>query len=1806
MNKMNKDRFDKPYRVLSTYDEKKAMELFSLVEKLDTHELLKFSLSNQIPWDIQNTVGNSLIHELLLFNAEKISGLAKLPICKFLVQNGCNPDSPNKQNQTPLHIACMYQLEPIIKYLLEIGVDPNYQDNLGNTPIYYLLNGLIKSVEQDNTLGNIYQSKEKKVIDKFNIIVQIKQKISQLGQNITQSENLPLISTITKTIENLIDIDSDIKNNFIKLQEIIMAQSIKTSQDPFENINIKNSIELIRNKIKDKIESKFGKFKTIDNFKIHETTPTSWAQRSNKSSQSLIQNGNIKKVINDDIKTNISNIKSSISNFVPKDISNLMINFNNLLNQYVESISKFTTINGELMNYSNVAPVQPPAPAPISNLEDYKKWLNNLLDLNNTMKHPNCPDSWSHNICWEESRLMANNINVLIIDPPSFHNDFDELLYIRNTTNSQEAVVVGALGDILQIPNIITITMADYTHWYNFEFIVLLEPPVIAGGLYRINQASQLFNDINGLHIDYRTDYYWYIILAWTAILNPEKFDNLKNFNFEDENGNLVDRTFADKWLGKFKNYPLKTWLFNLYCDFHRHRSFSNLDVYMPFKFLMLCTGLDTSNIIRSVYRAYKPHIITEIVKRKENQLTPEGMEIMFMMLLQEFIIANHINNSVRDPVTGEYVYNPAIVGQDILNIGRLIKDFCQNKNIVIQNVTNNLDHILTIITNKYDNMTIKPLKQNWNDACFILCNYHNLPKHVNLSFDYINRVLDVENDSNNMDKIIKLLNSNQHVPSSLSILNYWLDYCNEYVGSNNILVRNYNALKLAHVMGLKYEGTCNIHAFLNLSAITANNPQNAKNKTPSIIKLSSINEHIINQHQFRKNDGTTVAIVSLENGCTPLPFGNLFYTNILLDKDIKAHFNNLDNREDLFPNTIISPIDGTNLQFNNITNVQNPLIAITEDTYKAKIENNNEKYEVILKIILNRVNSIINDLSNGKTTRLGEIFITHIHSIIKIATLSNSKFNLKDLVKNINRINSNYYLYYYLYTPSQLIKLSRFNYWQIPESTIPEKYQYWDDQATELTFNLVAEIGNNESNISKVDKGLLNFYPATTNKYTLVNLTPEDFKRLKSSSLPPSLYVRLDDFYKYVVIELSKYIIQQIDTNKLVGGLEKEIYDLTFNLLNQSNITPDVGTRDLLVYNIVCKILEELVKNVIDSNITKYISEFYFKTLSTISPDNIRGIAGAQMDLEFSTTIINANPLTIHLGKTNINFDKITKTRDVKNIFNVISQQNTDMFILYPNDFTITNKYLNKSRIVINPNIINLLIKYHSTPDIKNFDGMSPFTSIIKTYNYSVIKEFKKYGIDFRFSGRDLVEILINEVNDNVSKVLGSNNTLNKLANSSMKSILNNIYNHQSSEITNLINSNLEIKNNIPLNLDTSFAICSHITLQSMSELLLRINPDFAFENLAYIFDLIDNRLNTKMLSINVLDIISGILNVPNDVNVLFLLNIKNNKSKEYRILYDKEEKLRETIKNLEPALKLKIETTDLNELQQKILLLYNEITHIHSLLIGSTSVRSIIHYDDDIIDRYEKLPYHPSVIFELWNKYIEYPIKSNPNMFILHIYGKLNDLVQDFKLNPIPSNLENISKISLGLNQISKYLESYFTEPQFTKYNLMYKKSLDIISYLTKIFIGNSIEMTIRKVLFTYFNNSENDIDKINDKIRIILEVKQPNLEQSLLEMLHEKIIPSIIKNCSEMYSTPDEKMGWDKIPVKSILVEFFELFKNSYIITDLELINNVFVDKISNYYDVLCTKCITYWIITIENIYKHFININRNTQSLLDLIN
>ena len=89
------NRFDKPYRILPTFDQKKSIELFNLVSKLDTHEIVQFSLINQIPLDVVNGIGDSLIHEVINIDSKKASEHAKLNVIKFLVLNNVNPNKSN-------------------------------------------------------------------------------------------------------------------------------------------------------------------------------------------------------------------------------------------------------------------------------------------------------------------------------------------------------------------------------------------------------------------------------------------------------------------------------------------------------------------------------------------------------------------------------------------------------------------------------------------------------------------------------------------------------------------------------------------------------------------------------------------------------------------------------------------------------------------------------------------------------------------------------------------------------------------------------------------------------------------------------------------------------------------------------------------------------------------------------------------------------------------------------------------------------------------------------------------------------------------------------------------------------------------------------------------------------------------------------------------------------------------------------------------------------------------------------------------------------------------------------------------------------------------------------------------------------------------------------------------------------------------------------------------------------------------------------------------------------------------------------
>ena len=135
------DLINQPYRPILTIPKEKIDSLFSLMNLMDTQQIKQFSMVNNVPLNVNDINGENLIHKAI--NNENIlkKEFHRLNIIKFLIQNDVNPDKPNKENQTPLHLACKMQYADIVKYLIETGVNVNYQDNYGATPFHYALQG---------------------------------------------------------------------------------------------------------------------------------------------------------------------------------------------------------------------------------------------------------------------------------------------------------------------------------------------------------------------------------------------------------------------------------------------------------------------------------------------------------------------------------------------------------------------------------------------------------------------------------------------------------------------------------------------------------------------------------------------------------------------------------------------------------------------------------------------------------------------------------------------------------------------------------------------------------------------------------------------------------------------------------------------------------------------------------------------------------------------------------------------------------------------------------------------------------------------------------------------------------------------------------------------------------------------------------------------------------------------------------------------------------------------------------------------------------------------------------------------------------------------------------------------------------------------------------------------------------------------------------------------------------------------------------------------------------------------------------
>jgi hypothetical protein len=1719
-------KFDKPYRIQQTFDIKKANNLFNMINKLDTYELKNYSLINQVPLDYINDDGECLIHKVIEIDDKTTSQETKLNIIKFLVQNNVNPDQPNKYNQTPLHLSCMLQFDQIIEYLLSIGVDSNYQDNLGQSPFHYLLKGKIKIVEATKVLDFV-QPPTKTNVDKKEKLIQIKTLLWNLiEQNI---KNFPILDTIKNTIINLLEEDKDIIKS--KIETI---DEIKKIIFDISNINkisdIKKIIDIGKKTIENKIDVKFNYINEINDLKMHKKEINSWSPNNITAldDMALIKNGNIKKVIKNDIKQFFNNIKDSVKNFDIIDSISHDINKNG----FNEIFSKYINPNNEnkllFSHYEN----------PLIN-DDYVYLYNFKFDDNNYLiRHHLALDNAScvldfYNLFYVGSARQIEIYNGLGLSDDEFisKNIYGNLYYTlkfndlkKNMKEIENKQILYLLSSFIpysdiEINNITEFTVIKFIA--DFKIATIPDPvdslghgtdnplAIISGGLPFIDPVKQPFplngaiapilmpydyfqkivskikvnklpldldcpmenptglyqNDINNMKI--------YTILAFYAIQYPTEFVLIPN-KLKDYDELFKDNLFGRKWYHLYikninKNNILSSWLFNMWCDLISRLSRSNLDCQMPFKLLMLISGLQNYNVqkIQGIINAYKPQLIEIIF----NAANTDNDKKIFLIKWIYLLLNDKIDLQFLDCILYDYINIDKIkdIPSNLKNIIKLIDSFITNKYdptkvfdsnnpLYEEYKMNNLstgDVLSNIILDYYNNLNDKPLKQNILDTIFIIkkIDYENNPNIIHLlkNISYKNLILSIyKKNFNKFDSYMKLL------PSFHSALNYLIDKENYmYLDENNISFKHFC---ISHTLGLYYKGlfyktyfSLNDNIKINnngknieliLSIIRHDNPNAYEYFPNSDYDKKKVTNPKFSQspfHYFIKNDNKKI----LAEYLLPLPLNYIFIVppniinrhieitdpdpskpdvSIFLDLDIynKNFYYDIQNRDIIIP-TFHSYLL---LLLNRIHYYQKKIMdtIIVCIDYINKIINGNSyhmkdlymnQYPIIV-IYSKILNNFINYLDNLKkedkyNTNILNTFINNINA---------KNYDIYLLANNLNNINSNYFLYYYLFSHHNLLKLSKFNYYQIPTDNKSSYYYYY--KSDQLLINL----NNNDYD----------------DKYFLKKNTGDIDNEPNEKILKKSTINSIGNYDNI----LNEYLMNQYLTDPTGYATKKSI----FIQLKYKKVPPSLyaSLSKLYKYGVI-KTIEDIIDFMIKNKSQNAVKNIIEYTNELIDKLNLK-----YLNKELFCYFIIAN-LIKELIQNQINVYKNNSVNEIyKNIFlhNNILKNNLllndellqiefkDFYVnLTDCNFDISSKFTcNDTKYIYNivkeekkekifilyPNDLNnlnkLKDKYYIYINNNIINKLLEYNSSPDIINIEGISAFnnivKTYNyeiiFDFKYNKNyeiiDSNQLLEYSINDNINNLNKILNNMDNINNELLENILFNINNHLYNDLKAVILGNDKFGNNLLINLDYSFFISSYLTIQYLSEHFMNINNKFRINNLINIFDILKIKFNEKMT--NYLADNFKSYNIPDQIYHLIIIEIIDKNKQEYSSIEQKLNEIQSTINELK--------NNNMNDLAKKI---QNSSDYKNLINNKSNKINQIQFFDNCIKNSKYANDYKNIYDSKIINRYKSIPI--NKGLIIKGWKSMINSKINN-NHNLIPLHLLSKQKEYINLLKNNK----------------------------------------------------------------------------------------------------------------------------------------------------------------------------------------
>jgi hypothetical protein len=832
-----------------------------------------------------------------------------------------------------------------------------------------------------------------------------------------------------------------------------------------------------------------------------------------------------------------------------------------------------------------------------------------------------------------------------------------------------------------------------------------------------------------------------------------------------------------------------------------------------------------------------------------------------------------------------------------------------------------------------------------------------------------------------------------------------------------------------------------------------------------------------------------------------------------------------------------------------------------------------------------------------------------------RLVKIQINQFDYNELAEKLNKLNSNYYLYYYLFSPHKLIQLSRFNYYQIDIEN-PSNYKYYEegDGTPGVILNLL-NVNDNDTNDATIPQPVDNnptVYDEAEQKIFFKDLTPvqlggDYFKRLKTSKLPPSLDNALSTFYDYSMKKLIKDLFTIIVPAPVgaapVGAAPVGAAPVgaTTILQQVENLREKLGytvKNDLSSYEVIAKMIQELIKEQIMVYINKKVISLYEKEIAGVDPNQTT---------KFKESIIsNVFPAPINVSKTDVKILENIQTKGIVNLYPLMAKlPKNDDFVLYPNDFTNLNRLKSKYGLAnIKSTIIELMLEYGGSPYNTNNEGRSPIYSIILNHNHHIIKTLASKDINFnKFADEKPKEFLIQQIKNNIHKVFGN---YNKPLNEPMKNIFSNINYYLYNDVKSTILSNESFGNNIIVHLENSFHLSTYLTLQFLSEHLLDTDTDFTindFNILGYKSDINKNYLFENIQTRD-LRTESDFMELVT-TKIIDEITIKINK-----LITDRREIIK-TIQILEGDIKTKLQSSSKKSIIDKELTKLSEVRQ--QLIRGINKTRRSLHHNSNpnylssfnyknticnkeindmhIIERYNT-NVHNGIMLEAWSKLFKLSSKDNYNLIPLDL---LNQQIQNLE------NMDKLKELNKAYGHYSKLAENYFNTEKYTDSNKFLSFIEDMLVYICKLVFGTSIEYIMRRILFTHFNQSMNNMDDITERIETIMTAS--TISKNLRDRLYCEVCPELVRSSAEIFKSRADEQGDPVKPTREILLNFFKLLDSSLINLDKET-KNVFTKNVTPYLDSFISKSILLWYVNVENILKFFINNYRATQSLIEL--